>query len=332
MMTTQAVDAVLVTWGDRLFDPRNRIVKAELSPRLYGSIREKAAEYRQRVRAIVVHQAPQAILRISGGGRGMRTIARHFMYISRNGRLEVEDDRGLRHTGKDSLRDLLDQWRYGGAPIDQISSRREAFNFVLSTPAGTDPKLLLQAVREFAKAELSAHRYVMALHEDRGHPHVHLTVRAQSPSGQRLQTWTERERWRTVYAGKLRELGVEVEATRQSTRGENRNFETLGRLKVKSRGELRSTKPATKTGEAFARNGAEAMQSWAHLIKALAVSESAEDRQLATDIAVFVRSTPFYREAVRRRERQTAMTTREVPGMSTQPRRDRMRPGPEFTR
>ena len=49
---------------------------------------------------------------------------------------------------------------------------------MLSMPKGTDPQIVLRAEREFAKAELSNHRYVMVLHTHQTHPHVHLSVRA----------------------------------------------------------------------------------------------------------------------------------------------------------
>ncbi|MBI3345659.1 MAG: relaxase/mobilization nuclease domain-containing protein [Burkholderiales bacterium] len=332
MTTTQAIDTVLVHWGERLFEPRNRIVKPDPAPRLCGSVRAKAAQVRQHIEATVIRRAPQAILKVAGGGRGMKAIASHFRYISRDGQLELEDDRGVRHAEKESILDLLDQWRYGGRLIDDLSSRREALNLVLSTPTGTNPQLVLEAARKFAQAELNGHRYVMVLHSDRDNPHVHLTVRAESASGQRLTSWTERERWRTVYADVLRGLGVDVEATRQSARGENRNFDTLGRLKMKAQGELRHPLTATKAGDAYAKSRAEAMQAWSHIMKALETSESAEDRKLAQGIAAFVRSTAFYREAVQRQERQAVLAARERPGISVQPGWDRSQPGPEITR
>jgi hypothetical protein len=55
----------------------------------------------------------------------------------------------------------------GGSRIPEKSERREAFNLMLSMPRGTDERVLVQAVREFAKAELANHRYVMVLHSHR---------------------------------------------------------------------------------------------------------------------------------------------------------------------
>jgi hypothetical protein len=63
----------------------------------------------------------------------------------------------------------------------------------------------------------------MVLHEHQANPHVHLSVRAESRTGKRLNPRkTDLHRWRETFAEKLRGWGIEAEATRQATRGENR--------------------------------------------------------------------------------------------------------------
>jgi hypothetical protein len=57
---------------------------------------------------------------------------------------------------------------------------------MLSMPAGTDPLIVQKAAREFAKIEFADHRYVMVLHTHQANPHVHLSVKAESKHGQRL--------------------------------------------------------------------------------------------------------------------------------------------------
>ena len=42
------------------------------------------------------------MVKVTGGGRGMKAIAAHFRYISKNGRLDIEDERGETMRGKDS--------------------------------------------------------------------------------------------------------------------------------------------------------------------------------------------------------------------------------------
>ena len=101
-------------------------------------------------------------------------------------RLPIEDDRGVVEQGKDALKEIERQWRFGGASIVDVGHRREAFNIMLSMPRGTDPLVVLRAAREFAKLELVDHRYGMVLHEHHANPHVHLSVKAESKHGMRL--------------------------------------------------------------------------------------------------------------------------------------------------
>ena len=150
----------------------------------------------------------------------MKAIAAHFRYISKNGRLDIEDDRGDTSRGKSSLEGLADDWRYGGTFIDDMGDRREAYNIMLSMPRGTDPLAVQRAAREFAKVELADHKYVMVLHDHQANPHVHVSVRAESRHGKRLNPRkADLHRWRETFAEKLREQGIEAEATRQATRG-----------------------------------------------------------------------------------------------------------------
>ena len=109
-----SVDGMLVLWGERLFYPPNRIVKALSTPRLTTLLRRKAGVIRRRIEATLA-AGPQVVVKVAGGGRGMKGIAAHFRYISRNGTLEMEDDRGVRSTGREALQDLVAQWRHGGA-------------------------------------------------------------------------------------------------------------------------------------------------------------------------------------------------------------------------
>ena len=131
MTSDPAIDGVLIQWGERLFYPRNRIVRAQ-TPRWHLPD-QRAAAIRSRIEA-TVRCAPQVMVKVTGGGRGMAAIAAHLRYITKNGRLDIEDDRGVVEHGKDTLRDIERQWRFGGAYIGDDGHRREAFNIMLSMP------------------------------------------------------------------------------------------------------------------------------------------------------------------------------------------------------
>jgi hypothetical protein len=292
---TQApnIDGILITWGDRLFYPGNRIVKTKPQPKLTDdAARQRAAAIRERIAATVVRRAPQVMVKVTGGGRGMRAIAAHFRYISKNGRLDIEDERGEKMRGKDALPELADDWRFGGtlipddAEAGQRHQPRQAFNIMLSMPRGTDPLAVQRAAREFAQVELADHKYVMVLHDHQANPHVHISVRAESKHGKRLNPRkADLQRWRETFADKLREWGVDAEATRQATRGRSQNYEPLWRIKAREDGRLRTDRAGTKLSATPTATRAAAVEAWREIAKALLASGDKSDRDLALAVA-----------------------------------------------
>jgi hypothetical protein len=100
MATTAQIDGILIQWGDRLFYPGNRMVKGKPDPRWRsGSDSQRAATIRARIQATLVRRAPQVMVKVTGGGRGMAAIAAHWRYISKNGRLEIKDELGCVQKG-----------------------------------------------------------------------------------------------------------------------------------------------------------------------------------------------------------------------------------------
>ena len=142
MTDSRFIDGALVQWGERLFFPNNRRVSQTSTPRLSTpTIGARAAAIRARIES-TIRRAPQVMIKVTGGGRGMAAIAAHMRYISRNGRLPMENDQGAEREGKEAMRDIVDQWRLGGSHIPERSERREAFNIMLSMPRGTDPLIV----------------------------------------------------------------------------------------------------------------------------------------------------------------------------------------------
>jgi hypothetical protein len=328
MSTGQTVDGALVQWGERLFYPPNRIVKSPSTPRLDTLLRRKAAVIRGRIVATVTRCAPQVMVKVTGGGRGMAAIAAHFRYISKNGRLDIEDDRGEVCRGKESLRDLAEQWRLGGALIPEVGHRREAFNIMLSMPRGTDPLIVQRAAREFAAVELAGFRYVMVLHDHQANPHVHLSVRASARDGHRLNPRkADLHRWRETFAEKLRGWGIDAEATRQATRGVSRAYDPLWRVKAGAEGRLRTESRPFNPITTHKTSWSAALEAWACVAKALNGSDRPEDRALARDIDRFVCASPFAREFARTHQRAGVVQERSVPDRA---RTTTQRPAPDI--
>ncbi len=184
--------------------------------------------------------AKEVLVKISGGGRDADGVQAHFEYIDRHGKLDIETDQGEVLHGKTAATELINDWAldYGAVPGAPHSSSmvgpdgkrrqpRQAFNIVLSMPAGTPPQKVLQAVKKFAREEFAhQHRYAMALHAEEKdkhgmHPHVHLVVKAEHEcDGLRLNPRkADLQRWRERFAEYLRELEVAATATRREDRG-----------------------------------------------------------------------------------------------------------------
>jgi hypothetical protein len=308
------IDGVLVQWGDRLFYPGNRMVKPTPQPRLSGFGSGRAALIRERIAATVVRRAPQVMVKVTGGGRGMKAIAAHFRYISKNGRLEIEDERGQPGLGRDAVRELVEDWRLGGSLIEDVSDRREAFNIMLSMPRGVDALTVQRAAREFAKTELADHKYVMVLHDHQANPHVHLSVRAESMHGKRLNPRkADLQRWRETFAERLRGWGIDAEATRQATRGEVRNYEPLWRTGARKEDRLILPSREIKSGAAAANSRTNALVAWIKIAQALDASDRPEDRRLASEVVRYIKQTPVGVERMKRLERERQ---RNLPGMS----------------
>ena len=330
MNDPRSIDGVLVEWGERLFYPSNRRVTLAAQARLRLPMHDRAAAIRQKIRS-TLRRSPQVMVKVTGGGRGMAAIAAHFRYISKGGRLRMEDDRGVAREGREAVVEVAEQWRYAGSQIPQQSERREAFNIVLSMPCGTDPQFVLRAAREFAKAELADHRYVMVLHDHQANPHVHLSVRAESRHGKRLNPRkADLHRWRETFAEKLRDFGVRADATRQFTRGELHPQRELWQTLARDEGRLRRPLPGP---EPTKRGGPPKMpvEAWSRIARALAESPAAEDQELARAVKGFINRMPAAIAFVRslppgwQQQRQAGIErTRQVV--------ERKRPGPEMER
>ena len=143
-----------------------------------------------------VHRVPEVMVKVTGGGGSVGAVGAHFRYISRKGELSMETDEGERIADREAQKALLRDWhleltagQYRAPRDGRTTARRSKLvhNVVLSMPSPTPPEKVLAAARKFAREKFGAqHRYVMALHTDQQHPHVHLVVKAESEEGRRL--------------------------------------------------------------------------------------------------------------------------------------------------
>jgi hypothetical protein len=198
--------------------------------------------------ARTVRRTPEVMIKVSGGGRSLKSIKDHVEYIGREGELELETDEGERLKGDEVAKRLIENW-----DLDLVTHRRQAtvavtksrkpsrlvHNIIFSMPAGTPPDKLLASVRKFAQEEFALqHRYAMVLHTDQKHPHVHIVVKALSEEGMRLHIRKATLRdWRQEFARHLREHGVAANATDRAVRGATTNRMPDGIYRAVQRGD-----------------------------------------------------------------------------------------------
>ncbi|OYV42639.1 MAG: hypothetical protein B7X10_06585, partial [Burkholderiales bacterium 21-58-4] len=181
------------------------------------------------------------------GATAVASVRKHIDYIDRKGTLDLETDDGQKIRGDEAGQELLSDW---DLEIDEHRSTsclgpthgkspRLVHKVVFSMPAGTAPDKVLAAVRNFCREEFALkHRYVMVLHTDEPHPHVHLVVKAISEQGVRLNIRKATLRdWRREFARHLRAQRIEANATERAVRGASRAPKSDGIYRAAQRGD-----------------------------------------------------------------------------------------------
>jgi len=162
------------------------------------------------------------MVKVTGFTTDLKHMKAHLEYISRNGKLELEDDEGNIYQGKEEVEQVFKYWKskHWDNPNYRNKTRCTA-SIVFSMPNGTDEKALKDSVREFAKKNFSDYRYVMALHTDTDSPHVHLTVQSCAKQrGERLHIKKgDPQKWREGFVKELDRKGIDAEETPRAERG-----------------------------------------------------------------------------------------------------------------
>jgi hypothetical protein len=196
------------------------------APAPRGAVRMDNSAKTKNIKA-VIRKAPEVMVKITGSSDGLAAVKRHLEYISRNGRVELLDEAGRTLERKKAVEDYRRQLK--AAQIPEMSGKREFLHIAFSMPAGTPAQALKDAVAQFCQEEYSNRRWVMGVHEDTKHTHVHVCVgtrdidRADEPrlSPRKADLF----RWRQGFAEKLRELGVDSAASYRQHRFKHQKAE-----------------------------------------------------------------------------------------------------------
>lgn len=187
-------------------------------------------------------RAPEVVVRITGRQHGGGHVLANFSYISRLGH-GADKELALYTSDGEIIRDGRDmqilaqdwhEWEMGD------NARRKgatSISMILSMPTGTDPEQLKEAALAFAREEFANRSWVASLHVDRDHPHVHLTFARRDHDGRRFHP--DRDdlfRYRQRFAQKLRDRGIEANATPAKARGFDPKHEPIAARKVREKG------------------------------------------------------------------------------------------------
>jgi MobA/VirD2-like, nuclease domain len=217
-----------------------------------------------------VRRVPEVMVKVlSRGGQNLKAVGRHIDYLRdrEDGEREVETDDCRKLSGAGVTQELLEDWdleleahrKRSDLGVRGGGSQKLVHKLLFSMPAGTPPEKVLTAVKNLAREEFGLkHRYLMVLHTDEPHPHVHMVLKAVSEQGMRLHIRKQTLRhWRQEFAGHLRALGVEANATERAVRGETRQAKKDGIYRASLRGESTHMRERTESvAFGLARGGA----------------------------------------------------------------------------
>ena len=298
-------------------------IDGKLEDVYYGKVKRKANKtgninLREKTNR-VLKRTPEVMTKITGYSKGAGGVKSNLEYITRNGKVELEDSRGGTYLGKESVRGFFKKWDdFEGAFENKkrTQNNRDTMKLVLSMPEGTDPNNLKKAAREFLKKEFFNHEYAFALHTDDKHPHVHVAIKTLGFDKTRLRPYRKDiQHWRESFAEKLRANGIEAEATPRVVRGvvkksESqiiRHIETQLKAEEGNRKPRKSTVKTSQKAEALAavtsgskseplkpwekairKNQDEAKKAWTEAAEELDKQGTPEDKTLASRMRHYV--------------------------------------------
>ncbi len=206
-----------------------KFIEVELQQALHGRVRRKAncTAALRGTAARVARHAPEVMVKITGFGKGGAHVKAHLDYITRQGQLEIENERGERVIGKEAVKAFFAEWAQDFNDGKRHARQRDTMHMVLSMPPSVDPVSVRAAVRAFSRESFGKnHLYAFALHTDADHPHCHLTVQCLGFDGTRLNPRkADLQQWREGFAARLGDQGIDAVATPRRSRGVIRKAE-----------------------------------------------------------------------------------------------------------
>lgn len=188
------------------------------------------------------------MVKVTGRSKTAKGVAAHLDYIGREGAVAVEDQHGD-PVARDMLEEIANEWGEDASGGPRASAKAVAITF--SMPRGTDARSVQIAVRNTLRHEIGGNNdYVMALHTDTAHPHVHALVRAEGRDGRAYNPRPDDlQRLREGFRRELNARGIEAEATPSAFRMERQRGASMALTKMVERarrGEIETPRRADK--------------------------------------------------------------------------------------
>lgn len=253
-------------------------------------------------------RAPEVMVRITGRQHGGGHVLANFAYISRLGHGD-DKELALYTSDGDIIRDgremqvLAQDWHEWEMGDDTRRKGATSLSMILSMPSGTDPDRLKAAALDFAREEFANRSWVASLHVDRDHPHVHVTFARRDHDGRRFHP--DRDdlfRYRQRFAQKLRDRGIEANATPVKARGNDAKHEHIAARKVRAKGgiprldrsrieraqRLRNAGREDPVGALLERRQAAVRRAYEQSISELRASPSVVNQTVANSLQRFI--------------------------------------------
>lgn len=237
----RALGSMLRTPAELTFSGVGRVSDA-LRHRIHGSHSARSAQALQRLER-TAQRAPQVVVKITSRIHGAASTVGAFTYAGRIGMadkepLGVETSEGKQLMSAQEMLVLAREWQQWEQSDEARRKGATAIAMVFSMPPGTDPEKVRDAVRDFAENDMANRRWVMALHTDEAHPHVHLIIAGRDNDGRRFNPNREfLQHCRERFAENLRERGIDADASIRMTRGYPPKQDPTPVLKMRERGD-----------------------------------------------------------------------------------------------
>ncbi|MEP3332229.1 relaxase/mobilization nuclease domain-containing protein [Sedimentitalea sp.] len=208
--------------------------------------------------ALLSNQAVVKVVR-GGGVTASGRLGGQLSYITRKGTVELErGDTGELTQGLDSLRDVQKEWAQDWSKMDPRTTNY-SYHVIVSYPKGSDREAAKQAARSFGERLTNGeygdrYKYVLAHHDDTGHPHTHFVISRAGAAGKTLQLsryGVTMQGLRDLQVETARDVGIVLNATSRFSRNIQADRESSARIHARRDGRNLQERPRVEQRTAF---------------------------------------------------------------------------------